>query len=298
MLISGAIVGLGCAEDAAPGPVGSPTETVAPAAATPAPALTRTLSPNTRFTIRPPDQAAVNQIASTLKSRNVADSLRLGLMAATPQAVWFTDGTPAQVQSNVKKTMQLAALTGSVPVLVSYNVPFRDCANYSAGGAVDTTAYEAWIDGFAAGIGTKQQAVVILEPDSLGIIPWYTSYWNSDPDWCQPGVTDSSGNAVLNTDGSPVHAPGASPAERFTQLNYAIASIHAKAPGAIVYLDATHSAWLGANEAAHRLIQGGINSADGFFSNVSNYQPTSDSIHFGDWVSGCLALINGYASQT
>jgi endoglucanase len=287
MVVSGAIVGLGCAEDAAPGPA----EPVAPAAVTPAPAKappTRTLSPNTKFMIRLPDQAAVNQIASTLKGRDLIDSLRLGVMAATPQAVWFTNGTPQQVQTNVHKTMLQATLGNTVPVLVAYNVPYRDCAQYSAGGAADTASYEAWIDGFAAGIGTQQQAVVILEPDSLGIIPWYTSYWNSDPDWCQPMITDGSGNSVQD--------PNATPAARFAQLNYAIASIHAKAPGAIVYLDATHSAWLGANEAAHRLIQGGINSADGFFSNVSNYQPTSDSIHFGTWVSECLALINGYAA--
>ena len=57
-----------------------------------------------------------------------------------------------------------------VPVLVAYNVPFRDCARYSTGGATDTAAYQAWIDGFARGVGDGK-AVVILEPDGLGIIP-------------------------------------------------------------------------------------------------------------------------------
>ena len=107
-------------------------------------------------------------------------------MAATPQATWFTSGTPQQVQSDVHKTMCEADLTRTVPVLVAYDIPFRDCAQYSAGGALDTASYEAWIDGFAAGIG-KRQAVVILEPDSLGIIPWIG-------DWCQPTVTDAAGN--------------------------------------------------------------------------------------------------------
>jgi endoglucanase len=32
--------------------------------------------------------------------------------------------------------------------------------------------------------------------------------------------------------------------------------------------------------------------------NVSNYQLTSDSTHYGTWVSSCLALIEGYAEQT
>ena len=91
-------------------------------------------------------------------------------MALTPQAVWFTDGTPRDVQKAVKKTMAAASLERRVPVLVAYDIPYRDCAQYSAGGAVDTAAYEAWIDGFAAGIGGGQ-AVVILEPDSLGTSP-------------------------------------------------------------------------------------------------------------------------------
>ena len=102
--------------------------------------------------------------------------------------------------------MDRAALEGRVPVLVAYDIPFRDCAQYSSGGAVDTASYEAWIDGFARGIG-KRKAVVILEPDSLGIIPW-------SGDWCQPTVTDSAGNTVP--------APGADPATRYAQLNYAV----------------------------------------------------------------------------
>ena len=71
-----------------------------------------------------------------------------------------------------------------MPVLVAYNLPFRDCAQYSAGGAADTAAYKAWIDGFAAGIGDRA-ATVILEPDGLGIIPHYTTL-DGNVEWCQP----------------------------------------------------------------------------------------------------------------
>ena len=59
---------------------------------------------------------------------------------------------------------------GEMPVIVAYNLPFRDCAQYSAGGAANTADYKAWIDGVAAGIGGRE-ATVILEPDGLGIIP-------------------------------------------------------------------------------------------------------------------------------
>ena len=175
-------------------------------------------------------------------------------MATTPQAVWFTGGTPAEVKRSVRKTMQQAKGERRVPVLVAYNVPFRDCGQYSAGGALDTAAYEAWIDGFAAGIG-DDPAVVILEPDALGIIPYNTTIYGA-ADWCKPTVTDADGNVTP--------APGASPDERYAQLNYAVDAIEAKAARAIVYLDGTHSAWLGVGEAAYRLVKAGVQRAQGF----------------------------------
>ena len=46
----------------------------------------------------------------------------------------------------------------TVPVLVAYNVPNRDCSQYSAGGARNGRAYRAWIDGFARGIGDRPAA--------------------------------------------------------------------------------------------------------------------------------------------
>jgi endoglucanase len=274
LVLGGTAVGLGCADDATPGtPETAPV--VEPAAVTPvartAPA--RTLSPHTRFMIRLPDEDAVKQIASEVKGHDLPDALRLGVMAATPQAVWFTSGTPSQVQADVHKTTSQAALNNTVPVLVAYNIPFRDCAQYSAGGALDTAAYEAWIDGFAAGIG-KRQAVVILEPDSLGIIPW-------SGDWCQPTVTDSSGNTV--------NAPGADPATRYAQLNYAVDKLAAAAPGALVYLDGTHSGWLNVGDAATRLASAGVARAEGFFLNISNYQITGNLAQYGSWISACLA---------
>jgi len=183
----------------------------------------------------------------------------------------------------VQKTMADASCEHKVPVLVAYNLPYRDCAQYSAGGAADTAAYEAWVDGFAQGIGNVK-AVVILEPDSLGIIPYNTTI-NGSADWCKPTVTDSSGNTMP--------APGANPDERYAQLNYAVASIESQAPRASVYLDSGHSAWMGVGEAAYRLTKAGVAGAQGFFQNVSNYQLTSDSIQFGAWVSAAIAAPSG-----
>ena len=124
-------------------------ETKPSAVATPSGAL----EPRTRFFIPPPNPGAVQQIVDLAKERKLIDAARITAMEATPHAVWFTDGSPSDVRAAVRKTVKAAALLRTVPVLVAYNMPFRDCAQYSAGGALDTAAYEAWIDGFAAGIG-------------------------------------------------------------------------------------------------------------------------------------------------
>jgi endoglucanase len=278
VLAAGAI---GCGEIAGdPGTGGADPTTTTEAAATAAPS--RGLAPSTRFFIPRPNPGAVQQALALLKGRELVDAARLAAMVATPQAVWFNGGAPADVQASVKKTVTTAAACHTVPVLVAYNIPFRDCAQYSAGGAVDTAAYEAWIDGFAAGIGGAK-AVVILEPDSLGIIPFNTPLYGP-MEWCQPMVTDASGASVP--------APGASPDDRYTQLNYAVDSILARAPQAAIYLDGTHSHWLGAGEAAYRLAKGGVMRAQGFFTNLSNYRATSDQIHVATWISKCIAFAN------
>ena len=71
-------------------------------------------------------------------------------MIDTPQAVWFTAGTPRQVRQDVRATVARAVAKKTVPVLVAYNIPFRDCAHYSAGGATSVAEYESWIDALAA----------------------------------------------------------------------------------------------------------------------------------------------------
>jgi endoglucanase len=239
-----------------------------------------------QFFVPPPRREAVSQISALVKAHDLGNALKLAALVTTPQAVWFTEGTPKEVEKAVKKTMAQAALERRVPVLVAYNLPFRDCAQYSAGGAIDTAAYQAWIDGFARGLGSRE-AVVILEPDGLGIIPYNTTIYGAT-EWCQPTVSAA--------DGSPVPAPGASPEERYSQLQYAGATLLAQAPNAKVYLDGSHSAWLGVGEAAYRLDRAGRDPithealTHGFFLNVSNYETNEELVQFGTWVSMCTAF--------
>jgi endoglucanase len=230
-----------------------------------------------RFYVPPPNRDAIRQIAQLLKARNKADARLIAEMIATPQAVWFTQGTPKSVKKDVQKTIKLATIQHAIPVLVAYNIPFRDCAQFSAGGATTVQEYKDWIDGFAAGIGNAK-AVVILEPDGLGIIPWYKQFRGTSAEaggyeWCQPAEADEATAAD----------------ERFEMLNYAVDALKAK-PNVSVYLDGTHSSWLGSGDAAHRLIQAGVERADGFFLNVSNYRFTEHLVKYGQWISDCIYL--------
>ena len=225
--------------------------------------------------VPPPNQLAKRQIAQLTAQGDRTAAAEIRDMIETPQAVWFTAGTPRTVRHEVHSTVVRAAAKSSTPVLVAYNIPFRDCPQFSAGGATTAAEYEAWIDGFAAGIG-DYPAIVILEPDGLGIIPWYNPYGSVDGDaleWCQPAEAD----------------PETAAAERFEMLNYAVDAL-AALPDVTVYLDGTHSAWLGVGDIAHRLQQAGVADADGFFLNVSNYQFTVNSVQYGNWISACLAI--------
>ena len=229
------------------------------------------------FYVPPPNHDARVQIADLMSSGNRTDARLIREMIGTPQAVWFTGGTPREVRQDVKNTVKRAAAKRTIPVLVVYNIPFRDCAQFSAGGATTVEEYKAWIDGFAAGIGSKQ-AVVILEPDGLGIIPWYKQFRGTDAEagdyeWCQPAEADEATAAD----------------ERFEMLNYAVDALKAQ-PKVSVYLDGTHSSWLGSGDAAHRLIQAGVERADGFFLNVSNYRYTDHLMKYGQWTSDCIYL--------
>jgi endoglucanase len=231
--------------------------------------------PDTQFYVPKPNHGALEQIARLTSSGQKTEAAWIKRMINTPQAVWFTQGTPKSVQQEVKNTVQRAAGKKTIPILVAYNIPFRDCAQFSAGGATTVQEYQAWIDGFAAGIGSAE-AVVILEPDGLGIIPWYDPYGSADGsntlEWCQPGEAD----------------PATAAADRFFMLNYAVDTLNAH-PNVKLYLDGTHSAWLGAGDAAHRLVQAGVERADGFYLNVSNYQFSPNLVQYGAWVSSCLA---------
>ncbi|GAA2719655.1 glycoside hydrolase family 6 protein [Cellulomonas aerilata] len=243
-------------------------------AALPASAANDVVDPTSRLFVD--WQSSTLEHAAGLEGAARDDAL---LLASFPAATWITSGTPAEAQAEADRVATAAAAEGAIPTIVVYNLPFRDCAQYSSGGAANTAEYNAWVDGVAAGIGDRE-AIVVLEPDGLGIIPWYTPAGGSAPEWCQPAELDSATAA----------------ADRFTQLNHAVDAL-TTLPSTSVYLDGTHTGWLGVGDITDRLIKAGVERADGFFLNVSNYEETAKLEYYAGWVSDCLALSTSTAAS-
>lgn len=191
--------------------------------------------------------SAVKQVQDWQNSRP-ADASLLQKIADQPKAIWLGNWN-ANVQSDVQKIMAKATATNSMPVFIAYNIPGRDCGNYSAGGAGNDQAYRDWIDGITTGIGSGH-AAVILEPDALA----------QD---CLQGTAKQ---------------------QRYDLLKYAVQKLKALGNTA-VYLDAGHAGWINENEMAQRLTAADIQDADGFALNISNFDTTSASITYGEQIA-------------
>jgi hypothetical protein len=72
--------------------------------------------------------------AELRKARKHREAALLSKMASAPRAAWFVGGTPKEVKRQVRRTVSAAASRRKIPVLVAYNLHYRDCAQYSAGG--------------------------------------------------------------------------------------------------------------------------------------------------------------------
>ncbi|MGW1532114.1 glycoside hydrolase family 6 protein [Streptomyces aureus] len=208
--------------------------------------------------------AAYRQALDLVRAGRARDAAGIVAMVNTPQAVWFGDQTPAEVEKEARAVVRDAGRKGAVPALALYDIPGRDCSNYSAGGAADTAQYKEWIDAVARGIG-RGDAIVVLEPDALALLP-------SD---C--GQDDAQGTKT---------------AARYTEVNYAVDSLE-PLRGTRVYLDTGHPGWHSVNSIVPRLIEGGVARASGFYTNASNYNTDDANSWYGKLISSCLAYADG-----
>ena len=103
--------------------------------------------------------------ADAWRATRPEDAAALDQVASAPQGRWF-GGWNTDIEGDVARAVNGAASSNSIPVLVAYNIPQRDCGAYSAGGASSADGYRSWISAFARGLGART-ALVVLEPDAL-----------------------------------------------------------------------------------------------------------------------------------
>lgn len=174
-------------------------------------------------------------------------------IADRPLARWFV-GAEDDAR-NARAYVRRAAAVRRLPVLVAYNIPWRDCGGYSAGGAGEPAAYRAWVDGLVDAVGSRP-AVVILEPDALA----GQSCRSAEQQWAY-----------------------------LAMMRYAVDQFADHARNTWVFLDAGHSGWNDPATMAQRLRDAGVERARGFSLNVSNYQSAGSNLAYGQAIVDRLA---------
>jgi endoglucanase len=203
-----------------------------------------------------PQSQAARQYRAFRKSR-AADARLIRKIAAMPQATWYGNWS-SDIQAAVATQVQQAGRKNQAALLVAYNIPYRDCGQYSAGGSASAAKYRNWIRRLTRGIG-RGRAVVVLEPDALAQLAQ-----------CLPAAGQQ---------------------ERLSLLTFAVRALKTN-PGTTVYIDAGHPRWHPAALMAQRLRAAGIDRADGFALNVSNYVGTEENVKYGTQLSSLLGGVH------
>ncbi len=165
-----------------------------------------------------------------------------------PIATWFGDWN-ADVTSAVRDRVTAADSRGAVATLVMYNIPNRDCGDYSANFGVSADKYRAWTRAFVAGLGTSRH-IVVIEPDAVPLT------------YCLTAAQEQ---------------------ERYDLIRYAVDLLADQ--GSWSYIDAGHTEWVTAEDMAGRLRASGVDRATGFSLNVSNFKPTDRTVAYGTALS-------------
>ncbi|MET7452528.1 glycoside hydrolase family 6 protein [Streptomyces sp. NPDC005574] len=192
-----------------------------------------------------PDGNAARQVAAYAKAGRDRDAERIRRIAEQPTGEWIGAENP---EREARGFTEAADRVGRTALLVLYNIPHRDCGQYSRGGAADGDAYRAWIDGVAAGVGDRP-VTVVLEPDAVLHLV----------DGCTPDRFDE---------------------ERYALLKDAVTRLKAL-KNAKVYLDAGNAGWGHPDQIFGPLRRAGLDAADGFAVNVSNFYSTEESLAYG-----------------
>ncbi|WP_405488749.1 glycoside hydrolase family 6 protein [Streptomyces sp. NBC_00096] len=197
-----------------------------------------------------PQSAAARQVATWEAQGRNSDAQVLRRIADRPMALWGPGDDPGP---EIRRAGASARAAGRTLVLVAYNIPYRDCGQHSAGGARDAAAYRSWIGAFADNIADTK-ALVVLEPDAIA------------------HLVDGCTRADHHD-------------ERLRLLSEAVDRLK-RNKNTRVYLDAGNPAWIpDPAKLVGPLHEAGLDHADGFSLNVSNFQPSAAGQKYGATLS-------------
>ncbi|MEU6080643.1 glycoside hydrolase family 6 protein [Streptomyces sp. NPDC047108] len=200
-----------------------------------------------------PDGSAAEQAAAYRKDGRDEDAELIEKISEQPAAEWIGIEDP---EGQARGFTEAAAKADREALLVLYNIPHRDCGQYSKGGAADGNAYRDWLGKAINGIG-ERKTTVVLEPDALPHVE----------DGCTPQQFHE---------------------ERYALLSEAVTKLKAL-PDTKVYLDAGNPHWItDAGRMVEPLKRAGIDKADGFALNTSNYQTTDENTAYGKKLSAMV----------
>jgi endoglucanase len=174
----------------------------------------------------------------------------IGQIASQPTAVWLGDWwSDDLMRSVIRRHVAAAAEQGATLVFVTYAIPYRDCGGHSAGGTTPDE-YLDWNRIVADELeGTK--AVILVEPDSLASLASAKCATEVDS---RPGLIAQAVDILAGA-------------------------------GLVTYLDGGNSRWLTPAAQASWLQKAGIDRAHGFFTNVSNFNPTQKESDYAGKIS-------------
>lgn len=211
-----------------------------------------------------------NYVSKVDVSRALAPELdeQMQLVKQQPTALWLDRIAAVEALPNWLDDAQAQGDRGgrpTLPVVVVYNLPNRDCAAKASHGELEIAEdgerryRQEYIDVIARHLAAmpQQEVVVVLEPDSL------------------PNLISNLGveKCALSHDVY-IHS-----------IAYAVARL--SLPHVSIYLDAAHAGWLGWEANQRRMARlvkqvlsmaGGAERIRGFATNVSNYNALR-----GDW---------------
>ncbi|MTA74336.1 MAG: hypothetical protein F2942_06425, partial [Actinobacteria bacterium] len=171
-------------------------------------------------------------------------------ISTTPTAVWLTDADTAP--GAVESALSEAERNDSVPVFVLYLRPQRDCGGFSSNSDSSSSSSS---NESAAYLGAVQDLATRLGDT--------------------PAIVVAEPDASSQDCGDPALIASAVQALKVNPSTY-------------VYVDGGHPGWKSVSDQASRLRAAGVEQADGFALNVSNFVHLNEVQIYGDDLSNVL----------